>query len=93
LAIAEIAGSRAASDRRDDGIPAWIGRSKPLYDVPLRKAKWFEEAISLRALVQSLSFIQNKEGWGTALQGGITRIPAEDFAKIVEKRATLPLKR
>jgi len=86
VAIAELAGSRVESVKSNDGLPAWIGSKALSYSVPLRKPHWLKEPISLRALVPHLSFIQNKKQWGTALQGGITRIPADDFAKIMEKR-------
>ena len=87
IAGAEIAGGRIESVKNNDSLPAWIGSKTISYGVPLKKAHWLKEPISLRSLVPRLSFIQNKEKWGTALQGGITRIPAEDYGKIMESQS------
>jgi len=41
-----------------------------------------DELIDAKKLVPNLSFIENKEYWGTYLQGSIRQIPEEDFRLI-----------
>jgi predicted RNA-binding protein len=84
VALGEVSGSRVASSRLDNQYPAWIGIPGPvLYDVPVRQSEWFQKPVAIRELTRQLTFIRNQKAWGTYFQGGVRRIPEEDFKLIL----------
>ena len=44
----------------------------------------WDEQQDFNALIHELSFIENKKNWGIYLQGGVTRIPKEDYIFILQ---------
>jgi predicted RNA-binding protein len=84
VALSEISGERFVSERRDARFPGWIGVPEPpLYDVPLNQSEWFTKPVSVRHVLNRLTFIRNRKAWGTYFQGGVRRIPAKDFELII----------
>lgn len=63
------------------------------YGVLLHSIEVWEHRRSARELVPALTFIENKEFWGTYLQGGVRQIPEVDFQTIVSGVVRQPLSR
>lgn len=84
-----ITAPRIESDRPNGRPPSWLGLAAPKsYDVPVCRASLFAAPVRAVALVPSLEFVKNKRRWGTSFQGGIHRIPRNDFELII--RAAQP---
>lgn len=56
----------------------------PEYGIQLTDTDLWDKPKSLSSLVHQLSFIENKEHWGTYFQGGIRGISEQDFRAILE---------
>jgi hypothetical protein len=56
----------------------------PEYGIQLTDTDLWDKPKSLSSLVHQLSFIENKEHWGTYFQGGIRDISEQDFRAILE---------
>ena len=83
IAKGQLRSGRIMSARVDE-MPAWLGfRPTKQYDVPLVNVFFLEKPIHFRRLVSRLSFVKNKEKWGTSLQGGIRRIGSADYDEIL----------
>jgi hypothetical protein len=84
-----VTGSRVQSDRTGSNVPSWIGLAESkLFDVPVRLGAFFADPLQAAPLISSLGFVKNKERWGTYFQGGVRRIPRDDFEQII--RAAKP---
>jgi hypothetical protein len=55
------------------------------YSVGISKISVWKDPISIRPLIQELSFILRKDKWGIHLQGGVLPIPEKDYRKITSK--------
>jgi hypothetical protein len=56
------------------------------YGVLLENIQLWEIARSVKDLVASLKFIENKENWFAYFQGGVRQISEEDYRTIIENR-------
>lgn len=57
--------------------------NKEEYSVSISNVEIWKEPLLMKKLLNSLSFIKNKDNWGMHLQGGIIPLPAEDYEKIL----------
>lgn len=72
------------SSRSESSSPAWMGlKGKPLFDVPVAHLRLFPNAVPAQALLPSLSFVRNKAQWGSYFQGGVRKLPREDYETVV----------
>ena len=81
-AIATIMGEYYHDDEKrlwTDADEIWPARAESKPDIVLDD----DELIDTKKLVPDLSFIKNKEFWGTYFQGSIKNVPEEDF-RLVE---------
>ena len=51
--------------------------------VQLKSCKQFKNIRSIKGIKKDLKFIKDKKFWGRYLQGGITKLPKEDFERIL----------
>lgn len=73
-------------------IPLGEPDKNPDYGVDLDDVELWAVPKPMRELVPHLSFIENKQFWGTYLQGGVRSVTADDYA-IITKGATTDLVR
>lgn len=66
----------------------WHGKKvyEAEYGVLLENIRLWETTRSVKDLVASLKFIENKENWFAYFQGGVRQIPEDDYRTIVENR-------
>lgn len=69
-------------------VPLGEPDKNPDYGVDLDDVELWAVPKPMRQLVPYLSFIENKQFWGTYLQGGIRSVTAEDYAVITEGATT-----
>jgi len=80
------------SAERITQIPLGEPDKNPDYGVDLDDVELWAVPKPMRELVPHLSFIENKQFWGTYLQGGVRSVTADDYA-IITKGATTDLVR
>ncbi len=73
-------------------VPLGEPDKNPDYGVDLDDVELWAMPKPMRELVPHLSFIENKQFWGTYLQGGVRSVTADDYA-IITKGATTDLVR
>lgn len=84
LGSAQVVGSLVESSRVESVAPAWLGlKNKTLFDVPVAHLRLFPCAVPAQALLPSLSFVRNKAQWGSYFQGGIRKLPREDYDAVM----------
>lgn len=89
IAVAEIRAALIESARQIEPVASWIGlRGKPLFDVPLARTTFLSMPLHAQPIVRRLSFVRNKEQWGTYFQGGVRKVPASDFELVLAVAAT-----
>ncbi len=71
-------------------VPLGEPDKNPDYGVDLDDIELWAAPKPIRELVPHLSFIENKQFWGTYLQGGVRSVTADDYA-IITKGATTDL--
>lgn len=71
-----LAGAAASAD------PLLAGPPEFPYAITIEDAEWFDPAVPIRPLIESLRFIEDPGRWGAYLQGGIRRISEEDYKRI-----------
>lgn len=54
--------------------------------VKIKNFEVWKKPVDMRALIDKLSFIKNKQHWGVYLQGGIVKIAGTDYNLIMRKR-------
>lgn len=54
--------------------------------VQIKNFEVWKKPVDMRALIDKLSFIKNKQHWGVYLQGGIVKTAGIDYNLIVRKR-------
>jgi len=56
------------------------------YYVELKDEKIWRKFVPIKPMIQSLSFVKNKNFWGTALQNGVIEISKEDYNSIFARK-------
>ena len=72
------------TSEQQEGVSHGREEFRSKFGVGLEDIELWPEPKPAKSLVPHLSFIQNKEFWGTYFQGGIRAITEEDFHRIVE---------
>ena len=84
IATGRLASGRVLASTTEATPRSWVGlRQAPQYEVRLEEVSLLQKPVDLRVLVHQLSFVANKDRWGTALQGGIRSIPDRDYVAIL----------
>jgi hypothetical protein len=84
---ATISGAKYLLRSSTGQSPFWLGAVGPTARVvPIRDGVILDNPISLKERLSELVFIRNKAEWGSYLQGGIVKIPIEDFQSLLLPR-------
>lgn len=89
LAIALVASPAEPISRRvkkaipEELIEKFSFEYPNLYSLELAEPAFFNKPIPVKQLLDRLSFIKNRNSWGSYFQGGHLRIAEEDFALMV----------
>ena len=80
----EVAGPKREWRSSTGQVADLLGVLSPTkHHVPLRRTRLLKAPVPLRPLAEKLAFVKNPKFWGRYLQGGVTRIPDQDFEVIL----------